>query len=315
MLRVLTGTPLAEAADELAPAELADAVEIYRQAGLDALTRQAATGWWQVHIQFTDWSTAEQTAVDHLAPLLGRAEAWWFIRKHPCWRLRLRAGPTVLDDLRAALDELAANRRIARWWPGIYEAETAAFGGGPAMDIAHDLFCVDSQAILDVLRDGEPVLGRRELSLLLCGALLRAAGLEWYEQGDVWHRVAQERPSPGDVPRSSLTSMADDLKRLLLADTTPDGPLLGATGPLAAVAGWTAAFADAGARLGAAAGGGTLSRGLRDVLSYHVIFHWNRLGLPVRTQSVLALAARTLILGLPGASPDQERRAIAPGIG
>jgi hypothetical protein len=31
------------------------------------------------------------------------------------------------------------------------------------------------------------------------------------------------------------------------------------------------------------------------VLSYHVIFHWNRLGLSLRGQSILASAARTAI--------------------
>lgn len=48
--------------------------------------------------------------------------------------------------------------------------------------------------------------------------------------------------------------------------------------------------------LGNAVQAGTLDRGLRQVLSYHVIFHWNRLGLSMRGQSVLAWAARAAIL-------------------
>ncbi|MER8226144.1 hypothetical protein ABTZ58_37610 [Streptomyces sp. NPDC094143] len=40
---------------------------------------------------------------------------------------------------------------------------------------------------------------------------------------------------------------------------------------------------------------GSLDRGLRQVLSYHVILHWNRLGLPMGGQSILASAARTAI--------------------
>ncbi|MFI6723188.1 hypothetical protein [Streptomyces atratus] len=32
------------------------------------------------------------------------------------------------------------------------------------------------------------------------------------------------------------------------------------------------------------------------MLSYHVIFHWNRLGLSMRGQSILAWAARAAIL-------------------
>lgn len=151
-------------------------------------------GWagvYQLYIQFSDWSDAEQAAADHLAPLLRHAEedgvvtAWWFMRKHPCWRLRLQPGPagrTMKAGLDAAFDELAADGRIGSWSPGIYEAETAAFGGDAGMDLAPELFCADSRAVLDLLRNGGSGLGRRELSLLLCSILMRAAGLEWYEQ-------------------------------------------------------------------------------------------------------------------------------------
>ena len=307
VLKVLTGTPLNEAAlaERMEPAALADAVEVYRQAGLQALEHQTTSGWWQLYLQFTDWNIAEQTAANHLAPILRHAEedgvitAWWFMRKHPCWRLRLQPGPaghTIKADLGAAFDELAADGRIGRWWPGIYEAETAAFGGDTGMDLAHELFCADSSAVLNLLRNGETGLGRRELSLLLCSILIRAAGLEWYEQGDVWHRVALERRLPAGVPTSKLTAMASDLKQLMLADITPDGPLLGTNGPLASAAEWADAFRRAGRTLGAAARVGTLQRGLRDILSYQVIFHWNRLGLPARTQSILAWGARAAIL-------------------
>ncbi|MGH3852519.1 MAG: thiopeptide-type bacteriocin biosynthesis protein [Pseudonocardiaceae bacterium] len=310
VLKVLTGTPLRDAAIAagMESEDLAEAVVVYRQAGRQALERQAASGWWQLYIKFVEWNTAERAAADHLAPLLRRAgedgvvAAWWFMRKHPCWRLRLKPGPagrTLKARLGAAFDELTTDGRIAGWWPGNYEAETAAFGGDAGMDLAHELFCDDSQAVVNLVRDGELGLGRRELSLLLCSMLMRAAGLEWYEQGDVWHRVALERRLPTDVPTSKLTAMADDLKHLMLADITPDGPLLGRNGPLASAAGWAGAFCQAGRTLGAAARAGTLQRGLRDILSYHVIFHWNRLGLPARTQSILAWAARAAILNLP----------------
>ncbi|WP_246258095.1 thiopeptide-type bacteriocin biosynthesis protein [Amycolatopsis anabasis] len=303
----MTGTPLGEAAPiaGLDSAELADAVEVYRQAGLRALAEHTTPGWWQIYVRFPDWNLAEPTVAEHLAPLLLRAEtggvvaAWWFMRKHPCWRIRLRPGPAghaMTTDLTADLDQLAADGLISGWWPGIYEAETAAFGGTPGMDIAHDLFCDDSRSILNLLCNAEAALGRRELSLLLCSILMRAAGLEWYEQGDVWHRVAQERPLPTDIPTANVTAMADDLKHLMLTDTTPNGPLLGTNGPLASIASWAEAYRQAGQTLGCAAREGTLQRGLREIISYLVIFHWNRLGLPVRTQSILARASSTVIL-------------------
>ncbi|MFI6098165.1 thiopeptide-type bacteriocin biosynthesis protein [Lentzea sp. NPDC051213] len=314
VLTVLTGTPPAEAAlaEELDSADLAEAAEVYRRAGQQALEQQIASGWWQLYVQFTDWHDAERAVADHLAPLIHSAEdegvitAWWFMRKHPCWRLRLQPGPaghTMKHRFGTALDELAANGRISGWWPGIYEAETPAFGGQAGMDLAHELFCADSRAVVNLIRDGGVGLGRRELSLLLCTTLMRAAGLEWYEQGDVWHRVAQERRLPADVPVSKVTAMAGDLKQLMLADVSSDGPLLGTNGPLASAAEWAEAFRQAGRTLGSAARRGTLRRGLREVVSYLVIFHWNRLGLPARTQSILAWAARSAILDAPAPAP------------
>ncbi|MGH3763106.1 thiopeptide-type bacteriocin biosynthesis protein [Actinophytocola sp.] len=305
--KVITGTPLADAATAagMQASALADAVEVYRQAGRRAVHTRANPGWWQVYVQFLDWNEAERAVAEHLAPLLQRAEAdgvvaaWWFMRKHPCWRLRLRPGPAgraMREDLSAELDQLTTGGKISGWWPGIYEAETAAFGGNPGMDIAHDLFCADSRAIVSMVRSDETTLGRRELSLLLCGTLMHAANLEWYEQGDVWHRVTQERPHLTDVPPNKITALADEVRSMLLTDTAPGGPLLGENGPLASAAGWAEAFRRTGHALGAAAREGILRRGLREIISYLVIFHWNRLGLHVRTQSILASAARAAIL-------------------
>ncbi|MYV98367.1 thiopeptide-type bacteriocin biosynthesis protein [Streptomyces sp. SID3343] len=307
---VLAGGSLDEAATEagLPPAALAATADLYRQAGRQTLIRHnGSCAWWQVYIEFTDWHTAEQTAAEHLMPALERAEeggltAWWFMRKHPCWRLRVLPRPddggAATSHLAATLDALTHRGVIRRWRPGTYEPETAAFGGDEAMTHAHTLFAADSRAVLGLT--GRPVaLGRRELSVLLCGILMRAAGLEWYEQGDVWHRVALERPLPADVPTDRLRHMAGDLRQLLLADTTPDGPIFATAGSMPSAAPWGDAFRQAGRHLRDAADSGTLGRGLRDILSYHVIFHNNRLGLPARTQSVLAHAARIAILGTP----------------
>lgn len=311
VLQVLANTPTGHP-PVIEPVDLAAAVEVYRQAGRHALEQQIASPWRQLYIEFPDWATAEQAAATHLAPLLHHAEelsalaGWWFMRKQPCWRIRLLSGPaapeldTTIGD---GLDKLVATGQIQRWWHGLYEPETAAFGGEPGIGIAHTLFIADSRAVLHLNLNGNDTtttgLGRRELSVLLCAALMRAAGLEWYEQADVWHRVALERPLSDGVPADRITAMTGDLRQLLLADTTLRGPMLSGEGPLAAHTAWVEAFRSAGHQLGAAARSGTLDRGLRHLLSYHVIFAWNRLGLGARTQSALARAARAAILDLP----------------
>jgi thiopeptide-type bacteriocin biosynthesis protein len=273
--------------------------------------RLAGPGWWQLHVEFTDWATSEPAAARHLAPLLHQAQAsglitgFWFVRKHPCWRLRLGLPPgsdghALEAAIQPMLDALVESGAIERWWPGVYEAEEAAFGGPSGMTIAHDLFVADSEAVLLLFGDADGSgirLGRRELSLVLCTTLLRGAGLEWYEQGDTWHRVTRERPLPVDVTAELLSELTASTTTLLTTDTSDGSSLFEAGGPLAGAVGWAAAFRQAGQSLGTLARSGTLQRGVREVLSYHVIFHWNRLGLSARHQAILARAARDAIFG------------------
>jgi thiopeptide-type bacteriocin biosynthesis protein len=70
-----------------------------------------------------------------------------------------------------------------------------------------------------------------------------------------------------------------------------DGAALAWTGE------WAAAYATAGRELASLAATGHLHRGLRDVLAHHVIFAWNRLGLPYTTQAILAATAKTVVFG------------------
>ncbi|WP_338015592.1 thiopeptide-type bacteriocin biosynthesis protein [Streptomyces sp. CB03234] len=307
----LTGLPIPEVAAQygMEPTILSDAVAVYDQAGREALARHTSTvDWWQVYLHFTDWAKADETFTAHVLPLLQEAETagviggWWYTRKHPCWRLRLRVRPGIGAQLGAAegLDRLGLHRLVAdghlvRWWPGIYEPETAAFGGEASMTAAHALFIADSREAQRLRQHDSPTVGLRELSVLLCTHMMRAAKLEWYEQGDVWDRVItiEHRSALGDVPAARLNALAQGIRPLLLANSDT---MVRPGGPLEPVAECAAAFRSAGQALGHAVQEGTLDRGLRQVLSYHVIFHWNRLGLSMRAQSVLAWAARAAIL-------------------
>jgi thiopeptide-type bacteriocin biosynthesis protein len=312
VLAVLAGAQFDRAAAGVGmdPADLADAVDAYRAAGRAALDARAAGGWYQVHVQFTDWDTAERIAAASIGPQLQQAEpagalaGWWFVRKAPCWRLRCLPAPAAtLADTRAAvaaiLDPLTAAGIVDRWWPTIYEPETRAFGGPTAMEAAHTLFHADSLGVLDYLRRHDPTappehtIGRREVSIVLCSALFRGARQDWHEQGDIWHRIAQLRPLPSDAPIDRLAGLSGGLRRLVTVDPSR---LLGLHGPLAYATPWAAAFTTAGRSVGRSAQDGTLQRGIRDVLAHHVIFHWNRLGLPARTHSILAHAARDTVM-------------------
>ncbi|MBM0202007.1 thiopeptide-type bacteriocin biosynthesis protein [Micromonospora sp. STR1s_5] len=296
MLTVLAGTPLETVAATAAidPADLADAVNAYHSAGRAALEEHADGRWYQVRVEFTDWETAETVGANSLGPRLdhltelGACDGWWFLRKHPCWRIRL--AHSRVDAVNQVLNDLTATGAITRWWPSPYEPETTAFGGAPGIQIVHDLFCADSRGILTYLRQPQPALGRRELSLLLLGGLLHSASLDWFERGDVFARVAQMRPvdNPGG---SRLDALTGSVRGLLAVAPDIDNPLFGTGGAVPFAAPWHDAYTVAGRELASAATAGTLTRGLPAVVSHIVIFHWNRLGLPAHTQGILARAA------------------------
>ena len=295
VLRVLTGAPLDVVAADTGvdPADLADAVDAYHAAGEAALQQRTSDHWYQVRVEFTDWNTAEHLVAAHLGPQLDAIGDWWFLRKHPCWRLRF-AHPRIaaVNDV---LNELVTDGAATRWWPSIYEPETAAFGGPAGMQAVHELFVRDSRGVLDYLRRPSPPLGPRELSLLLLGGLLHAAGLDWFERGDTFAKVALMRPTTDtDPPR--IAALASDVRGLLAVAPDADNTLFGPEGAAPFAAPWHTAHTTAGRELAAAAAAGTLNRGLRAVASHIVIFHWNRLGLPATTQGILARAAHEAFL-------------------
>ena len=292
---VLAGCDLATVAAEtgMEEADLADATDAYHLAGTAALEHHAHPRWHQVNVRPAGPDQADRTLATLVGPRLdtlvtaGAASGWWYLNKTPGWRIRVLDADT--DTLCELLAALAAAGTIAAWNPAIYEPETAAFGGDAGMDIAHTLFCADTTGVLNFLRAPSPPLGRRELSVLLISALCAAAGLDWYERGDVFTRIAAMRPDP--PPAAARTGLAAQLRTLLTASAEAESPLFNTGGPATFAAPWRDTFEQAGHHFGAAATAGTLDRGLRATLAHTVIFHWNRLGLSAITQAALARAA------------------------
>jgi len=300
VLAVLAGSDLGDTAAGIgmAAAELDEAAQVYRAAGLAALERRAVGQWHQLAVEFPDGSTTETVGATQLGPQLdflqaeGAVTGWWFLRKPPGWRLRVRGPNTAAVD--RTLGMLAEAGTVARWWPTLYEPETYAFGGPDGVKIVHDLFCADSLGVLDYARRSTPSIGRRELSLVLINALLREAGLDWFERGDVFTRVAEIRPAPPAAQTFRVEELATSVRTLLRAPVPIASELFGPS--MAFAVPWFAAFEQAGRSLGDAAAEGCLDRGLRAVLTHVVIFHWNRLGLSATTQGILAHAAKAAIL-------------------
>lgn len=277
VLSVLTGTPLVDAAARagMSPARLAQAVALYHAAGRAALdVRRERSGWHQAFVEFADYAAAEQVFRAHLLPPLRSASiaGWWFVRKRPCWRVRVRFAEETggaKEQLAEALGRAVDVGAVRRWCSPVYEPETVAFGGPDGMRIGHALFHADSVGVLGYLQhtaDGaEGLLDAKATSFLVVTLFLRAAGLEWGEQGDVWGRVEAGRPLPGAVPADRVGGMASTLRRLLAIDARPALR----DGPLAPLRTWVAGMEHGGRALADAAREGRLRLGLRGILARH----------------------------------------------
>lgn len=119
--------------------------------------------------------------------------------------------------------------------------------------------------------------------------LARAAGMDWFEQGQTWHEVAQSRTATVDPARVTALSPA---VRTLLETQIEVGD--SQTQRIAALA---FPYADAGGALRDLDAPGELHRGIRAVCASHVLFASNRLGVPYEQQSQMVATARELILG------------------
>lgn len=210
------------------------------------------------------------------------------MRKPPGWRLRILTAPSgpadLVPELTAALHRVHGAGLVRDWWCSPYKTETTAFGAETGMTLAHELFAADSTGIAHLLTHqpfGDHQPDRLLLSLLLMTHLQRAARLDLHERGDVWARVAAQRPAP-QLPTASTDALTAKARVVLTTDTTA---LTHALGFLYPVADWAADLAAVGTRLGAAACTGCLQRGVRTVLALHVLFRWNRIGITADAQA------------------------------
>ncbi|MER5201371.1 thiopeptide-type bacteriocin biosynthesis protein [Streptomyces sp. NPDC002755] len=305
VLAVLGGTPLDEAARQVptSPLHLAEAIERYRAAGRAALG-PPPTGWYQARVSFADYPSAAATFRANLLPTLQSTSvgSWWFVRKYPYWRLRVRPRSdgsleTAVEQMAQALDSALSRGAIKEWRASLYEPEIIAFGGLEAMAITEQIFYIDSVGVLtyDQLsaEQSRELLDAKVTSLCVLTLLLRAAGLEWSEQGDVWGQVETKRELPADVPPNKVSAMADTMRALVSFDRASAL----ANGPLAPLTDWADGMEQGGRSLKAASEANRLGLGLRSVLARHVIFHWNRMGFSTRQQAIWSRAAREALLG------------------
>ncbi|MEV0883586.1 methyltransferase, FxLD system [Streptomyces microflavus] len=253
--------------------------------------------WHQHNITFIDRDSARHAIDERVGPALitaetaGQLTAWWFMNKQP-WPLRYLADEPspIIESL---LSDLVGEGAVVSWLPCVYEPECAAFGGPDAMNAAHGLFHSDSRHLLTYQPDPEH-LGRKETAVLLASVMMRGAGLDWFEQADVWAKVAALRPVTSALSPARVAELTPFVRKLMSADahalSLRDGPLHGHGA-------WVTAFERTGATLARLAQRGALTRGLRAIIAHHIIFHANRAGLLRDDQSALSNIAREAVMG------------------
>jgi lantibiotic biosynthesis protein len=243
-------------------------------------------------------AAADQLLIRLVAPVVdaalasGAADGWFFIRygdpdRH--LRVRLHGDPErlsaeVLPRLEAAVAGAFDAGRVWRLQLDTYEREVERYGGDRGIAPAEQVFRVDSDAVLAILRSlsGESGLDRRwRLALPGMDLLFDALGLDLEEKRSVT-RAAREAFAGefgvggafrGAVGRRYRADRAD-LEALLDPDQTPPPEL--AAG-MAALHRRSQQLAPVAAELGDLARRGQLSVPLTDLARSYAHMHVNRL--------------------------------------
>lgn len=288
--------------------ELDALAEAYRQGG-----RSALAGWTGDPQEWLYWrlttaidSTRDSLLHERLLPLLAglvqenTIDNWWFLRKAqggPHLRLRLHpASGSDITDLAKALDscfeswrqagELLRSNRL------VYEPEVSIFGGDAGMEIAHKVFYSDS---LGYCRSA-PLLSARGfqfssgVSAAVLAGFFQGAGLDWFEQGDVWRVVGHLRAAT--LPASVAEADTKPVSRLRSIFSDTEAIVAEAAADLPGLSEWHLGLKELGRTLAAADARGGLEIGIRRIMAVHVIFHWNRMGFSFAQQALLSQFSR-----------------------
>jgi thiopeptide-type bacteriocin biosynthesis protein len=195
----------------------------------------------------------------------------FIMRKPPGIRLRV-LGATPALSLGAELDDLVRRRVVSRWSTSVYEPESRLFGGEHCTALVHDHFDADSIAALEwelLAATGATSISRDVLAMAVVNDLFTAAIADRSEIWDAWCNLAETHRMLRDV------GGAEPLPAITLSSLLP------LVGPREAAI--VRRYGRANDRLAkgvrALWSKGRLGRGVRAILPFVALFHWNRHGL------------------------------------
>ncbi|MBO1416021.1 thiopeptide-type bacteriocin biosynthesis protein [Streptomyces sp. FH025] len=282
-------------------------------------TRQPpATPWHSLHLALPLPARGTDAFVTaDLAPLMDELAGadWFFIRYGeggPHLRVRFRGAAEHPDALAGELTRLASRHtpfdgpwtaRHGEVTTVPYEPETERYGGPALLPIAEELFTRSTRTAVHALRTLDAAPGARlPLALDLAHTTAHALGLDelaaarWLRSHSAsWRWVTEFRPLPGVAVHSKVNAVFAQQRQALARRAGALREALGAGTATPWLADWSAAVADAAARMRAAAPDGSEGRlGWVWASQLHMLF--NRLGVgPDEERAVCRLAGRTLL--------------------
>lgn len=226
--------------------------------------------------------------------------------------LRIRVTAPAPDEAAEVVSRWLKKRARLEPLQPPYEPEQHQFGGAAGMAIAHRSFTEDSLAALDILGrelSGEDV-AVEELSLLCIGDLVARVSLDAWEQWDVWSnlrltgRLPLRPPSLNEHAERALETLSERCRQALFERAT----VLRARPrrDREFVQRYEQRNEEAARALREAAARKQLLFGIRRVIPFWIIFHWNRWGLSPGRQMALAIAVERALS--PKRSPREAGR-------
>jgi thiopeptide-type bacteriocin biosynthesis protein len=294
------------AAQSVADPQLNAARDALLAAGLSAVGANATTCW----VQFGLVVGKDRLAAVYLELLrtaeemLSQADAenFFFMHKPPGLRVRFeaaRAGRLDLErELHARADHWQDKELIKRVTPGVYEPEAHLFGGPESMRFVHRLFTADSLAWLGyhvlAANTEAGTCNRQPMSWAFSLRLLREffAGLNvaGWEDHDVWDRVRRDTGrclSDAHLAMDGFAATALAIRGAWSGRNSRRGKLGPAADNLIEQYGLVARV-EGHRWLDEYFGTRQAYVGPREAAAYYIVYHWNRGGLPLLRQAVIA---------------------------
>lgn len=301
---------------EWSPVELgvfAGLKEAFISAGLDRVQGTLwPHAWVQLGLSFADTEQGERFQSGAL--LREAVEQWraaglvgqfWFMNKPPGMRLRFFVpdpASRVESRIISTLDHARQRGMLADYEFGVYDEETHQFGGAAGLAIFHEFSTYDSLGILrfkELRAAGDATIDETVLSLLVVNDLFAAVAGDAWEQWDIWcemrltGRLFERDREATDALREDLAENQELLRSLLfrrdevIAELHPTEATLVET------------YAQGNRRVARALEQACrerkLSYGPRKLLPFFVVFHWNRIGLPIDEQVALCFFMHELL--------------------